>query len=125
MAVAMLAVLVLTSPGYSTRLLPTVKQMRRVCSFCGRSVEQMRRDVTNLDESNGVGSFGRLASGREEASLRRADEVVNGNALAWAEVVSTEGVNSINDDSSTGSGGGSNHRRAPAPRTSSVERFPS
>jgi hypothetical protein len=42
MAVAMLAVLVLTSPGYSTRLLPTVKQMRRVCSFCGRSVDQMR-----------------------------------------------------------------------------------
>ena len=76
-------------------------------------------------------SLVRLASGREEASLRRADEVVNGDALAREEVVSTEGVNLINDDSSTGSGGGSNlllgklasgaHRRAPDPRASSME----
>jgi hypothetical protein len=44
-AVAMLAVLVLTSPGNLTRLPPTVKRTHRVCSFCRRSVEQMRRYV--------------------------------------------------------------------------------
>jgi hypothetical protein len=76
-------------------------------------------------------SLVRLPLGREEASLRRADEVVNGDTLTREEVVSTEGVNSINDDGSTGSGGGSNlllgklasgaHRRAPDPRASSMK----
>jgi hypothetical protein len=90
------------------------------------------RGVVNKDAAARVQiSLVRLPSGREEASLRRANEVVNRDALAREEVVSTEGVNSINDDGSAGSGGGSNlllgklasgaHRRAPDPRASSMK----